>query len=86
MYMYSMHMYIYMYNIYIHIYIYIYGNQVVGSQYIFFIFKELIKMKKSKPFLFDVLTCVFFKNIFLIHPSTTNKNIKSLHQLQIMIH
>ena len=27
-------------------YIYIYGNQVVGIQHIFFIFKELIKMKK----------------------------------------
>ena len=40
---------------------------------------------KSKPFLFDVLTYVFFRNIFLMHPSTTYKNIKSLHQLQIKI-
>ena len=43
-------------------------------------------MKKSKPFLFDVSAYVFFKNIFLIHPSATHKNIKPLHQLQIMIH
>ena len=28
------------------LHIYIYGNQVVGIQHIFFIFKELIKMKK----------------------------------------
>ena len=30
----------------------------------------------------DVLTCIFFKNIFLIHPFTTHKNVKSLHQLR----
>lgn len=34
----------------------------------------------------DRSTCVFFKNIFLTHPSTTHKCIKSLHQRQIIIH
>ena len=46
--MFSYLIYIYIYT-YIHIYniyIYIYDNQVVGIQHIFFIFKELIKMKK----------------------------------------
>ena len=36
--------------------------------------------------LFDVSTCVFFKNISLIHSYTTHKYIELLHQLQSMIH
>ena len=37
------HIYIYIHT---YIYIYIYGNQVVGIQHAFFIFKEFIKMKE----------------------------------------
>ena len=59
-------------------------GQVVGIQHVFVIFKKLTKVKKSKPFSFDVFTCVFFKNICLIHP-ITHKYIKLLHQLQSMI-
>ena len=41
----DIYIYIYIYIIYIY-YIILYDNQVVGIQHVFFIFQELIKMKK----------------------------------------
>ena len=35
-------------------YIFIYDNEIVAN--IFFIFRELIKVKNTKAFLFDILT------------------------------
>ena len=67
---------IFFFRIYIYIYI-----QVVGIHLVFFIFKELIKVKKKYLVLFALSACVIFKNIFLMHPSTTHKYIKSSHKL-----